>query len=95
MFVRRWSLRSKALALLAIAAGVGSFAIVRGYAAELDALRPDLADRVSIVVYAGAAGVVLFSYDSLVDPRQSTPDYIAVVGRSAFATPATASDGTR
>ena len=43
----------------------------------------------------GAAGVVLFSYDSLVDPRQSTPDYIAVVGRSAFATPATASDGTR
>jgi Flp pilus assembly protein CpaB len=50
VFVRRWSLRSKALALLAIAAGVGSFAIVRGYAAELDALRPDLADRVSIVV---------------------------------------------
>jgi uncharacterized lipoprotein YddW (UPF0748 family) len=43
----------------------------------------------------GAAGVVLFSYDSLVDPRQSTPDYIAVVGRSAFAKPATASDGTR
>ena len=33
----------------------------------------------------GAAGVVLFSYDSLVDPRQSSPDYIAVVGRSAFA----------
>jgi uncharacterized lipoprotein YddW (UPF0748 family) len=43
----------------------------------------------------GAAGVVLFSYDSLIDPRQSTPDYIAVVGRSAFAKPATASDGTR
>jgi uncharacterized lipoprotein YddW (UPF0748 family) len=42
----------------------------------------------------GAAGVVLFSYDSLVDPRQAVPDYIAVVGRSAFATPA-ASDGTR
>ena len=42
----------------------------------------------------GAAGVVLFSYDSLVDPQQSAPDYIAVVGRSAFATPP-ASDGTR
>jgi uncharacterized lipoprotein YddW (UPF0748 family) len=43
----------------------------------------------------GAAGVVLFSYDSLIDPRQSTPDYIAVVGRSAFAKPAIASTGTR
>jgi uncharacterized lipoprotein YddW (UPF0748 family) len=43
----------------------------------------------------GVAGVVLFSYDSLVDPQQSTPDYIAVVGRSAFAKPAAASDGTR
>ena len=50
MFVRRWSLRSKALALLAVAAGIGSFAIVRGYAAELDALRPELGDRVPVVV---------------------------------------------
>lgn len=50
MFVRRWSLRSKALGLLAIAAGIGSFMIVRGYAAELDALRPELGDRVDIVV---------------------------------------------
>jgi uncharacterized lipoprotein YddW (UPF0748 family) len=43
----------------------------------------------------GTAGVVLFSYDSLVDPRQSSPDYIAVVGRSVFAKPAAASTGTR
>ena len=43
----------------------------------------------------GAAGVVLFSYDSLIDPRQSSPDYIAVVGRSVFAKPAAASTGTR
>ena len=43
----------------------------------------------------GTAGVVLFSYDSLIDPRQSPPDYIAVVGRSAFAKPAAASTGTR
>lgn len=50
MFVRRWSLRSKALALLAIAAGIASFTIVRGYAAELDALRPELGDRVAVVV---------------------------------------------
>jgi uncharacterized lipoprotein YddW (UPF0748 family) len=43
----------------------------------------------------GAGGVVLFSYDSLIDPRQAPPDYIAVVGRSAFAKPAAAIDGTR
>lgn len=40
----------------------------------------------------GAGGVVLFSYDSLVE---SAPDYIAVVGRSAFGKPATASAGSR
>jgi uncharacterized lipoprotein YddW (UPF0748 family) len=33
----------------------------------------------------GAGGIVLFSYDSLIDARQSFPDYIAIVGRSAFA----------
>jgi uncharacterized lipoprotein YddW (UPF0748 family) len=43
----------------------------------------------------GAGGVILFSYDSLIDPRQSQPDYIAVVGRSVFAKPATVSTGTR
>jgi uncharacterized lipoprotein YddW (UPF0748 family) len=43
----------------------------------------------------GTAGVVLFSYDSLIDPRQAHPDYIAVVGRSVFAKPAAASSGTR
>ena len=43
----------------------------------------------------GAAGVVLFSYDSLIDPRQASPDYIAVVGRSAFAKPAAASQPAR
>ena len=43
----------------------------------------------------GTAGVVLFSYDSLIDPRLAPPDYIAVVGRTAFAKPAAASDGTR
>jgi uncharacterized lipoprotein YddW (UPF0748 family) len=42
----------------------------------------------------GTGGVILFSYDSLIDPRQSSPDYIAVVGRSVFARPA-ASTGTR
>jgi uncharacterized lipoprotein YddW (UPF0748 family) len=32
----------------------------------------------------GAAGVVLFSYDSMTDPRQSAPDYLAAVARGAF-----------
>ena len=38
----------------------------------------------------GAAGVILFSYDSLTDPHQTTPDYLALVGRAAFTTSATA-----
>ena len=32
----------------------------------------------------GASGIVLFSYDSLTDPRQSAPGYLATVGRGAF-----------
>jgi uncharacterized lipoprotein YddW (UPF0748 family) len=42
----------------------------------------------------GAAGVILFSYDSLIDPRQASPDYLAVVGRAAFAD-TTLSEGSR
>jgi uncharacterized lipoprotein YddW (UPF0748 family) len=33
----------------------------------------------------GVSGIVLFSYDSLIDAKQAFPDYIAIVGRSAFA----------
>lgn len=50
MFIRRWSLRSKAFALLAVAAGAGSFTLVRGYAAELEALRPASGQVASVVV---------------------------------------------
>lgn len=32
----------------------------------------------------GSAGVALFSYDSMIDPRQSAPDYLATVARGAF-----------
>ena len=52
-------------------------------------------DNIETARRLGTAGVVLFSYDSLIDPRQSAPDYIGVVGRSVFAKPATASTGTR
>jgi uncharacterized lipoprotein YddW (UPF0748 family) len=43
----------------------------------------------------GAAGVVLFSYDSLIDPRQTSPDYLALVGRAAFAAAAPPTSGSR
>jgi Flp pilus assembly protein CpaB len=45
---RRWPLRSKAFAVLAIAAGAGSFTLVRGYAAELEASLPG--DPIAVVV---------------------------------------------
>jgi uncharacterized lipoprotein YddW (UPF0748 family) len=32
----------------------------------------------------GAAGVILFSYDSLINPRETAPDYLPTVGRTAF-----------
>ncbi|HET7234961.1 MAG TPA: Flp pilus assembly protein CpaB [Actinomycetota bacterium] len=40
MVLRRWSPRSKLLLVLAVVAGAGSFSLVRGYAADLEALRP-------------------------------------------------------
>ena len=45
---RRWPARSKAFAVLALAAGAGSFTLVRGYAAEIEALRPG--DPTAVVV---------------------------------------------
>ncbi len=42
----------------------------------------------------GAEGVILFSYDSLANPRQSSPDYLSLIGRAAFTTPP-ASAGSR
>jgi Flp pilus assembly protein CpaB len=76
-------MRSKALALLAIAAGIGSFAIVRGYAAELDALQPRLGDRVPVVVAdrALSRGAVLADGDLRVE---KVPSAYAPPG--AFAT---------
>jgi len=52
MVLRRWSLRSKALLALALAAGAASFSLVRGYASELEALRPSTGDPVPVVVAA-------------------------------------------
>jgi uncharacterized lipoprotein YddW (UPF0748 family) len=43
----------------------------------------------------GADGVILFSYDSLINPRQTAPDYLPTVGRAAFSKPRTTDPGTR
>jgi len=42
----------------------------------------------------GTAGIVLFSYDSLIDPKQASADYLGVVGRSVFPRSIT-SEGSR
>ncbi|HLA92845.1 MAG TPA: Flp pilus assembly protein CpaB [Actinomycetota bacterium] len=52
MVLRRWSPRSKLLLVLALVAGAGSFSIVRGYAAELEALRPSTGEPTAVVVAA-------------------------------------------
>jgi uncharacterized lipoprotein YddW (UPF0748 family) len=41
---------------------------------------------------AGAAGFVLFSYESLIDPASAPPDYLGQVGRAAFNDRASAGD---
>lgn len=43
----------------------------------------------------GATGVILFSYDSLVNPPQASPDYLSLVGRGAFAAPPRPAAGSR
>jgi Flp pilus assembly protein CpaB len=61
---RRWPARSKTFAVLAVAAGAGAFALVRGYAAELEALRPGDPTPVVVAVVALERGTVL-TEDSL------------------------------
>jgi hypothetical protein len=43
----------------------------------------------------GADGIILFSYDSMVNSRQTSPDYLGVVGRAAFTTTPPGSAGSR
>jgi uncharacterized lipoprotein YddW (UPF0748 family) len=51
-------------------------------------------DNIQTARKLGAAGIVLFSYDSLSDPRVVSPDYLAQVARAAFTSRA-ASPGSR
>jgi uncharacterized lipoprotein YddW (UPF0748 family) len=41
-------------------------------------------DNITTARRLGAGGVILFSYDSLIDPRQSAQGYLAAVARGAF-----------
>jgi len=61
VYLRRWSPRSKVLLVLAVACGLGAFALVRGYEARLAALRPVAGAPVPVVVAAQplARGAVL------------------------------------
>jgi uncharacterized lipoprotein YddW (UPF0748 family) len=43
-------------------------------------------DNIQTARRLGAAGVILFSYDSMTNPRQSEPGYLSTVGREAFET---------
>jgi uncharacterized lipoprotein YddW (UPF0748 family) len=42
-------------------------------------------DDIQVARRLGASGVVLFSYDSLTGPKPPAPDYLATVGKAAFA----------
>lgn len=68
----------------AVWAGIGAWRLTPGRTIE----------NIQTARRLGAAGVILFSYDSLTNPRQTSPDYLSAVGRGAFATTAT-SAGSR
>jgi pilus assembly protein CpaB len=61
MIGRKWPRRAKVTAGLALAFGVAAFAMLQGYAARLEASRPDVGAPVAVVVAAAdlARGVTL------------------------------------
>ena len=58
----------------AVWAGIGSYRLTPA----------QTADNIQMARKLGAAGFVLFSYDSLTGPRAPAPDYLAIVSRTAF-----------
>jgi Flp pilus assembly protein CpaB len=74
LYLRRWTLRSKAFLVLAVAAGVLAYLLVSGYAAELEALRPVAGDPRPVAVAAGplARGTVLSEAEIRLDAVPST-----------------------
>jgi pilus assembly protein CpaB len=86
-FVRKLSRRAKSFAVLAIALGGLAFQLVRGYAAELEALRPIAGDPVTVVVATSdvARGTVLAEGDvatTRIPSRYAPPGAITSIERA-------------
>ncbi len=80
--------------IAAVRAAAGSRAVWAGIGAYR--LSPSQTiDNIQTARRLGADGIVLFSYDSLIDPRQTSPDYLSVVGRAVFAAPTPSTPGSR
>jgi pilus assembly protein CpaB len=91
---RRWSTASKVSAALAIVLGFSSFALVRGYAARVEALAPDLGGPVPVVLATSSLprGTVLSpsmlevaSFPSRFAPPGAIRDPNAAQGRTLLA----------
>jgi uncharacterized lipoprotein YddW (UPF0748 family) len=80
-FAEQIAMARSAAAGRPIWAGIGAYRIPPAQTVE----NIDTARRL------GASGVILFSYDSLTDPRGAIPDYLAQVARGAFAVKAVTS----
>lgn len=52
-------------------------------------------DNIHTARRLGADGIILFSYDSLINPKQTAPGYLSTVGRGAFADRRSIGDGSR
>ena len=88
--LRRWSTASRLFAVLAVASGIAAFAIVRGYAARLEALRPVVGRPMPVVIAAadltrgtsiGASMVRVAPLPSMLAPPGSFPDATELEGR--------------
>lgn len=88
--LRRWSTASRLFAVLAVASGVAAFAIVRGYASRLEALRPIVGQPVPVVIAAadltrgtaiGGSMVRVAPLPSLLAPPGSFSDATELEGR--------------
>ena len=88
--LRRWSTASRLFALLAVASGVAAFAIVRGYASRLEALRPVVGRPMPVVIAAAdltrgtsieGSMVRVAPLPSMLAPPGSFPDSTELEGR--------------
>jgi uncharacterized lipoprotein YddW (UPF0748 family) len=84
LFAAQISAAQAAAGTAAVWAGIGSYRLTPAQTLE----------HIGAARRAGAAGVALFSYDSLIVPP-AAPDYLATVGRGAFGLSSAAGGGTR